>query len=273
MKHNAREALDAYYHEAGSWAEDRQIELRSSRRVAWIIAGVAAGIAFMEAVALVALTPLKTVEPYTLLVDRQTGFVQAVNPLDVQQVSADAALTQSFLAQYVIARESFDISALQGNYRKVSLWSQGSARKAYISGIQASNPDSPLARLPRTTILETRIKSVSPLDSSSALVRFETIRRDQGGEPQEPNPWVAVIRYRYSGEAMSLDDRLINPLGFKVASYQRNAEAPPPSQPVKRFSTASEAARLDSGMITSQSASEAVEDRLRASSPIDAQIP
>ncbi|WP_252407265.1 VirB8/TrbF family protein, partial [Escherichia coli] len=91
--------------------------LRGSQRTAWIVAGVACAIALMEAAALLALTPLKTVEPYTLLVDRQTGYVQALKPLDAQQVSANAALTQSFLVQYVIARESFDAAALQSNYR------------------------------------------------------------------------------------------------------------------------------------------------------------
>ncbi|WP_163366505.1 VirB8/TrbF family protein, partial [Klebsiella aerogenes] len=91
--------------------------------------------------------------PYTLLVDRQTGYVQALKPLDAQQVSANAALTQSFLVQYVIARESFDAAALQSNYRKVSLWSAGEARNAYVAGMQASNPESPLVRLPRMSVV------------------------------------------------------------------------------------------------------------------------
>jgi type IV secretion system protein VirB8 len=231
MKNKAREALDAYYREAGSWAEDQQTALRTSRRVAWIIAGVAVAIAFMEALALIVLTPLKTVEPYTLLVDKQTGFVQALKPLDAQLVSGDAALTQSFLVQYVIARESFDIATLQTSYRKVSLWSEGNARNAYVASVQASNPDSPLARLPRSTIVETQVKSVSPLSANSALVRFDTIRRDAGARPQESRSWVAVIRYRYSGEPMSLEERFINPLGFEVVHYQRNAEALPAPAP------------------------------------------
>ncbi|HEX8301320.1 virB8 family protein [Sphingomonas sp.] len=227
MKPKAREALDAYYREAGSWADDRQAMLRASRRTAWIIAGAAVAVALMEALALVMLTPLKTVEPYTLLVDKQTGFVQALKPLDAQLVSGNTALTQSFLVQYVIARESFDIAALQANYRKVSLWSEGSARNAYVSSVQASNPDSPLARLPRNTLVETQVKSVSPLGANSAMVRFETVQRDAGAQPHQPRAWVAVIRYRYSGEPMSIEDRFINPLGFEVTRYQRNAEALP----------------------------------------------
>jgi type IV secretion system protein VirB8 len=229
MKNKAREALDAYYREAGSWAEDRQDTLRASRRTAWIVAAVAIAVAAMLALALLILMPLKTVEPYTLLVDRQTGFVQTLKPLEPQQVSGNTALTQSFLVQYVIARESFDISALQANYRKVSLWSQGDARTAYIAGAQVSNPDSPLARLPRTTVIETRVKSVSPIGQNAALVRFDTIRRDAGGRTEAPRPWVTVIRYRYSGEPMSLEDRFVNPLGFEVTRYQRNAEAAPPT--------------------------------------------
>jgi type IV secretion system protein VirB8 len=231
MKNKSREALDAYYREAGSWALDRQDALRASRRTAWIVACAAATVAVMEALALLLLTPLKTVQPYTLLVDKQTGFVQALKPLDAQQISGNTALTQSFLVQYVIARESFDISALQGNYRKVSLWSEGDARSAYVAGVQASNPDSPLARLPRTSVIETRVKSVSPMGGNSALVRFETVRRDAGGSVQPARAWVAVIRYRYSGEPMSLEDRFINPLGFEVVRYQRNAEALPQPEP------------------------------------------
>ncbi len=231
MKNKAREALDAYYREAGSWAEDQQTALRTSRRIAWIIAGAAVAIAFMEALALVVLTPLKTVEPYTLLVDKQTGFVQALKPLDAQLVNGNAALTQSFLVQYVIARESFDIATLQTSYRKVSLWSEGSARNAYVASIQASNPDSPLMRFPRSTVVETQVKSVSPLSANSALVRFDTIRRDAGARPQELRSWVAVIRYRYSGEPMSIEERFINPLGFEVVHYQRNAEALPAPAP------------------------------------------
>ncbi|MHA6720198.1 VirB8 family type IV secretion system protein [Sphingomonas sp. RS6] len=231
MKNKAREALDAYYHEAGSWAEDQRSALEKSRRAAWIVAGGACGVAVLEALALVFLTPLKTVEPYTLLVDKQTGFVQALQPVNAQRIAPDSALTQSFLVQYVIARESFDINALQANYRKVSLWSEGRARSMYIASMQASNPDSPLARLPRSSIVETRVKSVSPLGGNRAMVRFDTIRRDANGRQLPAQPWVAVLAYRYSGEPMSLEDRFLNPLGFEVTAYQRNPEAFPRIDP------------------------------------------
>lgn len=227
MKKQTREALNAYYVEADSWAHDRVDALEVSRRTAWRIALGASLIALLEAIALIVLMPLKTVEPYTLLVDRQTGFVQALRPIDAERIAPDRALTQSFLVQYVIARESFDIDALQDNYRKVALWSSGQARTNYVAAAQISNPESPLARYPRSTIVETRVKSVSPVGRDAAMVRFETRRRDAGGQLGPPSAWVAVIRYRFSGEPMSIEDRFVNPLGFQVTRYQRNPEALP----------------------------------------------
>lgn len=231
MKQQQREALDAYYREGDSWAGDRAAELRASRRVAWIIAAVAVTVALFEAITLIVLLPLKTVVPYTLLVDRQTGFVEALKPLEVNRIAPDTALTQSFLVQYVIARESFDADALQANYRKATLWSADRARADYIGSVQASNPSSPLARLPRSTIIDTRVKSISPLGGNSELVRFETQRRDAGGQALPWQPWVAVIGYRFSGEPMQRADRYLNPLGFQVLRYRRDAEALPIAEP------------------------------------------
>jgi type IV secretion system protein VirB8 len=230
MKMESREALDAYYEDADSWARDREDNIRKSRRTAWIVAGLTSTIAVAEAIALVVLMPLKTVEPYTLLVDRQTGYVQALKPLDPELVSSDRALTQSFLVQYVIARESFDIATVQADYRKVALWSSGNARSAYVTAMQVTNPDSPLMRFPRSTKIETRVKSVTPMGSDSAMVRFDTIRRDAASAPPRASSWVAVVHYRYSGEPMSIEDRFINPLGFGVMRYSRSAEALNPAE-------------------------------------------
>jgi type IV secretion system protein VirB8 len=227
MKKISREALNAYYREAGSWATDQIAALRKSCRIAWIVAAAAVVVAVSEAVALIILMPLKTVVPYTLMVDRTTGFVQALKPLDRDQITPDRSLVQSMLVQYVIARESFDIATLQANYQKVGLWSADRARSDYLNLMQASNLDGPLTLYPRSSIVETRVKSVSRLSEQSALVRFETVRRDEGGQYLPARPWVAIVEYRFSGEPMSAEDRFLNPLGFQVLNYRRDPEALP----------------------------------------------
>ena len=230
MNKRSRETLDTYYREAESWASDRQEELRKSRKIAWIVAGVAAAVALLEAGALLLLTPLKTVVPYTLLVDRQTGFVQQVRPLEAQRVAGDTALTQSFLVQYVVKRESFDVDQVQANYRDVTLWSAESARAQYIASMQASNPESALNRYPRGAVVETQVRSVSPVARNVAMVRFETRLRRPDGQTTPIGAYVAVMRYRFSGAPVSQEDRFTNPLGFQVVRYRRDQEALAPAE-------------------------------------------
>ncbi len=210
---------------ADSWARGESDRMERSRKVAWIIASIATAIALLLAIALVLLLPLKTVEPYTLLVDRQTGYVETLEPLSEQTVSADAALTRSFLVQYVIARESFDVDSVSQDYRKVDLWTVGTERQRYLADMSSANPSSRTQKLPRNTVIRTKVKSVSSLSDNSSLVRFQTVRSDRNGRTYQPQHWAAVITYQYSSAAMSADDRLLNPLGFQVTRYRRDAES------------------------------------------------
>lgn len=219
-----------YFETAESWATDTQLLSARSRRMAWTVAGLAVGIAALEAVALAMLVPLKTVQPVTLLVDRQTGFVQTVDPNSPRRLAADDALTQSFLAQYVTAREGFDRATIALDYRKVALLSAGAARSSYLTEMPASNPSSPFQRYPAGAIVRVRVKSVSKLNPGTALVRFDTQQEQPGRGVVPGQAWISVIRYRYTDAPMSLEDRLVNPLGFQVLSYRRDSEVPTDAQ-------------------------------------------
>lgn len=225
------EGLENYYKHAESWSEDRERFADRSRRLAWIAAGVAALIALVEAFALWALVPLKREVPYTLLVDRQTGYIEALDPLEERRVSGDAALTRSFLVQYVIAREGFDISTLQLSYRKVSLWSVEDAKARYLREMNEANPLSPLASMSRSGTIDIEVRSVSSLSANTALVRFSTLRNDRSAQFQAKQHWAAVVKYRYTDAKMSTADRLINPLGFQVTRYRKDAETLPEEVP------------------------------------------
>jgi type IV secretion system protein VirB8 len=234
-----REKLETYYKDAATWADDKRHVLEASRRVAWIVALVAVFIALAEAFALIMLVPLKKEIPYTLLVDRQTGNVQKLDPLNTNRIAPDAALTQSFLVQYVLARENFDFGTVKDDYRKAWAWSADRARADYAATMQVTNPASPLRTVPRGNSVEAQVRSISPLSAGSALVRFETVRRDNKGSEQERRNWVAMIQYRYSDAPMAMEERFINPLGFQVTRYKRSAEAPP--QPVEAAPAARQA--------------------------------
>ena len=217
-----------------SWGQSVTDDLERSRRMAWIVAAVAGVIALLLAIALVIMLPLKTVVPYTILVDRQTGNVEALDPLAESRVQADGALTRSFLMQYVTARESFVPDTFDHDYAKVTLMSAPQVRQEYVARMSANNPLSPLSYMRPGGTIRVEIRSISQLDNERALVRFTTIRDEPGSVAQAHQFWAAIVGYGYSNAEMSERDRLLNPLGFQVTSYRRDAETLPEVMPSTR---------------------------------------
>lgn len=215
-----------YFADAASWSEDVNGSLHASRRRAWWVAGAAVVVAMLEALALALLTPLKTVVPYTITVDSQTGAAALARGIQLGPLSQNDALLQSVLAQYVIARETLDATDLAANYRKVGLWSAGTARSDYLRAMDRRNPASPLNGATSATLIQTTIKQVTVMSPTSALVRFSTDRREGEGSITRTD-WAAVMQFAFTGGPLSMEDRLINPLGFQVTHYRRDAEAAP----------------------------------------------
>jgi type IV secretion system protein VirB8 len=217
-----------YYEAANSWAEDTHATLRKSRTTAWIIASVAVGIAAIQGVALVVLIPLKQTVPYTITVDRETGYVQTTRGVNLGTLSESQAVAQSFVVQYVLARETFDTTDFRELYRKTLAWSQGPAEAEYLRDWSESNPNGIRSRVSPNTRIQVIVKSVTILTPKTAMIRFDTERSDAGGQPGMRQPWVASVSYSFSGKPISEQDRYLNPLGFQISNYRRDAETPQP---------------------------------------------
>lgn len=216
----------AYYASAATWEKDVHGALRRERTIAWAVAAVFAVVAALEALALIALTPLKTVVPYAFVVDRQTGYVETARPLQAGPLSENAAVTQSNLAQYVLARETFDFADLQRNYQQTMLWSAGKAKDDYARLMRASNPQSPTRVKSRGAQEAVTVKSISLIRPGVALVRFDVDASDVG-RPVERRAYAAIVGFTYTKAAMRMGERFSNPLGFQVLTYRRDVESLP----------------------------------------------
>lgn len=214
---------DNYFVAAQSWADDRLAGERRMRRLAWSITCVSTALSLILALALVTLLPLKTVQPYVVTVDRQTGEVQLATTLTRARLSENEAIIQAQLANYVRVRETFDPTDLQANYRRVQLMSAPDVGRAYVASMAASNPLSPLRRMASGETLAIRIKSVSLLGSGSALVRFDADRTQPNGL-KTTTPYISALSFGFSDRPLREADRFDNPLGFQVIRYRRDAE-------------------------------------------------
>lgn len=212
-----------YFVKARTWAESEVAASARNQRIAWIVAGVAGSIALLLVLALVILLPLKTVEPYVVTVDRQTGAVQVATAVTPGAISQNEAVIQAQLAGYVRVRETFDVTDLRQAYRQVQLLSGRDVAAGYVRALAAANPQSPLRTLNKGDMLTVDIKSVSIIAPGSGIVRFQVTRMAQG-RAIASTAYIAAISYGFNGGPLRVADRFDNPLGFQVTRYRRDIE-------------------------------------------------
>lgn len=215
--------LKRYFDEARTWDHDRLRAADRSRRLAWASAAAMAGLAAAAVAAVAVLTPLKTVEPYVVRVDRTTGAVDVMTGLKGgRTLTYEEAVTKSFLAAYVRARESWLPSAAEANFRQVSIMSTPDEQQRWAAFFRPANATSPQVAYGPNGESQVSVRAISFVAPSVANVRFHRETR-QGGQTTGSD-WIATITFAYAKAPMSEADRLRNPLGFQVSSYRADPE-------------------------------------------------
>lgn len=200
---------------------------RNKSKARWGV-GFAAGfgvIAVAEAIAIMTMLPLKTVEPYVIRVDNSTGYVDVARPLeDSGPITQQEAVAKHFIAQYVLARESHDWFMATHNYERVQALSADRVFSEYDRFIRSDQ--SPLEVLGRNRRAEVTITNITFV-GETAQVRFRKRIANIDGSNDVSIPernWIATINYQFINERMRDSARLLNPLNFRVVSYRVDAE-------------------------------------------------
>ena len=217
--------LKAYFDNARRWEQDLLLTAQRSKRLAWFVATGACVLATAAVGAVVALAPLKTVEPFVIRVDNTTGIVETVSALGTSPRTYDEAVTKYFLGRYVRSREGFSQAEAASNFQTVALLSSQAEQARFAAIYRGSNPESPQVLHGRFGVAEVRIKAISLLADNLASVRF--LKESRKGEEIKITHWIATLTFAYVNAPVSSTDRLINPLGFLVAEYRADPEVAP----------------------------------------------
>ncbi|EJF76227.1 virB8 family protein [Bartonella alsatica] len=216
------DAFDKYVKEARSFDIDRMHGMRLQMKIAMILTVLFGLIIIALALAVAALTPLKTVEPFVIRVDNSTGIVETVSALKESPNNYDEAITRYFASKYVRAREGFLASEAENNFRLISLLSSPGEQNRFAKWYAGNNPESP-QNIYQNMIVTVTIKSISFLSNDLIQVRYyKTIKEPNGKE--SISHWVSILNFSYINAQISTDDRLINPLGFQVSEYRSDPE-------------------------------------------------
>ena len=208
-------------------ASIRYLVEKSNRR-AWLIAFLSIFISIISVTAVVFLTPLKSVEPYVIRVDNTTGMVDIITSVNQTEfVSDNEALDKYFTTSYVKIREGYFYNILQNDYTTVQIWSSPEASSDYLKIYEGDN--SRVDILKNRTEIDVEINSVTLGNSNGmkmATIRFNQIYKDAKSRTiTNKKAKIVTLAYDYSPQSlMTENERLINPLGFKVLTYRVDDE-------------------------------------------------
>jgi len=215
--------FEQYIAEARSYDYNRMVISRQLSRICIIISVICIVITLASVLAVAMLAPLKTVEPFVIRVDNATGIVEVTSALKETPNDYDEAITRYFATQYVRARENFQRSEAENNFKIVSLMSRPEEQTRYARWIGASNPQSPQI-IYKNAAAKISIKSISFIGKNVAQVRYFKTVRDNSNNTETISHWVATLTFEYVNANISTQDRLINPLGFLVSDYRSDPE-------------------------------------------------
>lgn len=208
-------------------ASIRYLVEKSNRR-AWLIAFLSIFISIISVTAVVFLTPLKSVEPYIIRVDNTTGMVDIITSVNQTEfVSDNEALDKYFTTSYVKIREGYFYNILQNDYTTVQIWSSPEVSSDYLKIYEGDN--SRVDILKNRTEIDVEINSVALGNSNGmkmATIRFNQIYKDAKSRTiTNKKAKIVTLAYDYSPQSlMTENERLINPLGFKVLTYRVDDE-------------------------------------------------
>ena len=154
----------------------------------------------------------KSLEPYVIEVESKTGIATIVDQLTSQSFTGDQMVRKYFINEFVHAASGYDPKTYKMDVEKVRLFS--------IPGIYADFRNRINARqLGADSAIEVRIKSISFSDEYTAQIRITEQFASDKDKPSIKDK-VITMGFKFAPNIqLTMEERLINPLGFQVSQY------------------------------------------------------
>jgi len=203
-----------------NWYTDRYQSVLVQRKLLVLITLFSLACTLLAVLDIARLTPLKSVEPFVIQVDQRSGITQTVDPLTVRELTANEAVNNFFIVQYIRSRESYSTLDYGRNYNIVRIMSdKDNVYPPFVAEQDPNNPQSNTAVLGTTGIRTVKFESISYLNPQ--LVQVRLLIEEKGpniGYIQQHK--IALLQFEYVKMSLTTEERYINPLGFRVKSYR-----------------------------------------------------
>lgn len=199
--------------------------IEKSNKRAWLIAFVSIFVSILCLIAVVLLTPLKTIEPYVIRVDNTTGMVDILTTLNEKEIKENEALDKYFISTYVKTREGYYYDLLNQDYLLTQLMSSEKVANEYRAWYEGDNARDQILKNSN----EVSVQILSVVLGQSNGIKTSTIRaiittKNLASKGTTQATKVITLSYDYILAKASEENRFLNPLGFKVLTYRIDDE-------------------------------------------------
>ncbi len=154
----------------------------------------------------------KSLEPYVIEVEPKSGIATVVNQLTSQNFTGDQVIRKYFINQFVHAASGYEPRTYKEDLEKIRLFASNAVYNDFRARI---NPRA----LGASSKIAVRIKSVQFSDANTAQIRILRQIDVPDSETQTKDEVIAMTFYFAPETNLTMEERLINPLGFQVSKY------------------------------------------------------
>jgi len=157
----------------------------------------------------------KSLEPYVIEVEQKTGIATVVDQLTAQNFTGDQAIRRYFINEFVHAASGYDPKTYKSDNDKVRVFSAGGVYAEFRNRINAR-------QLGAESQIEVRIKSIQFLNNSTAQIRIvqqANIIQTTSATSATKDQVITLGFYFAPQINLTMEERLLNPLGFQVTQY------------------------------------------------------
>lgn len=216
-----------YFEHAATWESNRVASALASKRRAYFFALLLLIVVIIQGFALVALTPLKTVQLEAIVMDKSQGTIQPLQRLDEVQVTLDDVFTKKFLTDFMLARENYTFDTAEVNYYTAAAFMSQPLQTQWGSFWDTKNPESPLNVYKTLNKVRITINTITLHEKENGRKDVATVRFKKSitnGEVTTNRSYIATITFKYVSAPTEEAVRRINPVGFQVTNYQVDDE-------------------------------------------------
>ncbi len=223
---------EEYFKLAKDWHFENYVSAKINENRWFVCFLISCAITICLTIAIIILTPLKTIMPLVIHQNSITGEAWVEKP-STKYIPPNDAQTQSDIVRYITSRESYTAADLNQRFHLVALLSNSDVAKTYADSQSNDNKSSPVNVLGTTGTKTVHIEDIVFIDNQNteeprhfnqqacnlAKVDFLTTTTDQNGI-KKTNSYVATIGWIYKGLPNNEQDAWENWNGFTVTTYR-----------------------------------------------------